>query len=135
MQAPPPPPNELLQRIASLQNESPHYEASWYGPLNALLQYYFQLAQRWMIKPQAGIRRAAPTPGPGTSIDSYDRAVDERPDQPDFIVCNYGANGRDDRIKLIIEVKAGNRRADVRHGRRQILWYLQVMDRGLGPGH
>ncbi|KAG9078343.1 hypothetical protein FRC06_008413 [Ceratobasidium sp. 370] len=135
MQAPPPPPNELLQRIASLQNEPPHYEASWYGPLNALLQYYFRLAQRWMIKPQAVIRDAAPIPSPATSIDSYDRAVDDQPDYPDFIVCNYSANGRDDRIKLIIEVKAGNRRADVRRGRRQMLRYLQEMDSGLGPGH
>lgn len=46
----------LTERLTNVGASDPHYEASWYGPYNALLSHYFPYQQRFLIKPQPRIR-------------------------------------------------------------------------------
>jgi len=80
-------PNWLLRRFNAVYHEPPHYESSYYGPINMLLTTYFPAMDGYLVKPQARLRQP-PSPGARTSIDSTGQIVDTRSDDgnPDSLV-------------------------------------------------
>jgi len=107
-------PGWLLERFNANFEEDPHYEASYYGPINMLLTSYFPATNNFIVKPQARLQMLAP-PGVQGSRDSYGRnvialAVDH---QPDFVVCKVlekrGQVPAVDVPLLILEAKRGVR--------------------------
>ena len=52
------PQNRLIERLRNTVTSNPHYEATWYGPYNAVLSHYFPYQQRFLIKPQPKLREA-----------------------------------------------------------------------------
>ncbi|KAG1815054.1 uncharacterized protein BJ212DRAFT_1359160 [Suillus subaureus] len=90
------------QRLHELHLNPPHYEASWYGPLDKLANHVFAV-DCFMVKPQPKIRRSAPPndanngqpfEDEGLSIDSMGTPV--IPDtyfEPDFIIVHVKKKG------------------------------------------
>jgi hypothetical protein len=52
----PAPPPWLARCITNLGQKLPHYEASWYGPLNCFLHGYLSPKEGFLIKPQPKLR-------------------------------------------------------------------------------
>lgn len=99
-------PNWLLGRFDSLYLHPPHYEASYYGPINMLMTTFFPSARHFLVKPQARLRDP-PTPGGRSSNDSYGQTVgiSDRDGNPDFLVCK-GSSALDADVPfLIYEIK------------------------------
>jgi hypothetical protein len=96
----------LLARFNAIYTNPPHYEASYYGPVNSLLTVYFPAADGFMVKPQARLRQP-PTPGGRTSIDSQGQKVGTFDDDgnPDFLVNIGSAQLHHDIPLLIYELK------------------------------
>jgi hypothetical protein len=92
----------LLARFNAIYTDPPHYEASYYGPVNSLLTVYFPAADGFMVKPQARLWQS-PTPGGCTSIDSQGQQVGTFDDDgnPDFLV-NIGSTHLHRDIPLLI---------------------------------
>jgi len=108
-------PQWLLDRFKAIYTNAPHYEASYYGPMNSLLTVYFPAADGFMVKPQARLRQA-PTPGARTSIDSQGQRVGtfDTDGNPDFLVGIGSAKLHCDIPLLIYELKKeGESFADV----------------------
>lgn len=99
-------PNWLLGRFDSLYQKPPHYEASYYGPINMMLTTFFPSAKRFLVKPQARLRNP-PAPGGRTSSDSYGQIVgtSDKDGNPDFLVST-GTSALDSDVPfLIYEIK------------------------------
>jgi hypothetical protein len=96
----------LLNRFQALYRNPPHYEASYYGPVNALLNVHFPAADGFLVKPQARLRQP-PKLGGRTSIDSVGQLVGTFDDDgnPDFLVSYGSAQLHQDVPLLIYEVK------------------------------
>ncbi|KAF8595867.1 hypothetical protein BDV93DRAFT_514618 [Ceratobasidium sp. AG-I] len=137
MQVAPPLPLNISARIASLVANPPHYEDSFCGPLNTVFQFYYPLSWELMVKPQAVIRKFNPHSTRRMSTDSYHREVQGVADwlKPDFIICRFSPDGRNDRAKLVIEVKAQETAAVLALGTTQILSYLNALNAGLDAAH
>lgn len=101
-------PDWLLDRFDALYAMPPHYEASYYGPVNMLLTTFFPATMRFLVKPQARIREP-PVPGGRTSNDSYGQTVgtSDKDGNPDFLVSTGTAALDSDVPFLIYEVKPG----------------------------
>jgi hypothetical protein len=99
-------PNWLLRRFNAVYHEPPHYESSYYGPINMLLTTYFPAMDGYLVKPQARLRQP-PSPGARTSIDSTGQTVGTRSDDgnPDFLVSKGSPTLDADVPLLIYEVK------------------------------
>jgi len=99
-------PNWLLHRFKAVYHEPPHYESSYYGPINMLLTTYFPAVDGYLVKPQARLRQP-PSPGARTSIDSTGQKVGTRSDDgnPDFLVSKGSPTLDADVPLLIYEVK------------------------------
>jgi hypothetical protein len=100
-------PNWLEGRFASLSGQSPHYEASYYGPINMLLTTYFPAADGFNVKPQPRLRSLVANQGQRISIDSYGGSVGTSSDDPipDFLVSIGSSKLGKDVPILIYEVK------------------------------
>ena len=99
-------PEWLLGRFEALYKDPPHYEASYYGPINGLLTVHFPVADGFLVTPQARLRQ--PPKGEGrTSIDSVGQVVGTFDDDgsPDFVVSYGSAELHQDVPLLIYEVK------------------------------
>ena len=99
-------PEWLLGRFEALYKDPPHYEASYYGPINGLLTVHFPVADGFLVTPQARLRQ--PPKGEGrTSIDSVGQVVGTFDDDgsPDFVVSYGSAERHRDVPLLIYEVK------------------------------
>jgi len=96
----------LLDRFEAIYVNPPHYEASYYGPINALLTVHFPAADRFLVKPQARLRQP-PTPGQRTSIDSVGQRVGtfDNDGNPDFLISFGSPQLHQDIPLLIYEVK------------------------------
>lgn len=95
------------------------YEASMYGPFNAVLHHLFPLADSFMTKPQGLLRmhRDPDHTGGRVSIDSmggpvFHRRVEEpvdskepSPKQPDFLVVKAGPAYGKDLPVVVVEIK------------------------------
>jgi hypothetical protein len=99
-------PDWLLERFSNMHAHSPHYEASFYGPITMLLTTYFPAKAQFMVKPQPRLRRS-PEPLGRTSIDSYSQSVGTHDDDltPDFLVSVGTSDLHSDVPLIIIEVK------------------------------
>ena len=96
----------LLTRFDAIYAAPPHYEASYYGPINALLTVHFPAADGFLVKPQARLRQP-PKPGGRTSTDSQGQLVGTFDDDgnPDFLVGIGSPHLHCDIPRLIYEVK------------------------------
>ncbi|KAN0085720.1 hypothetical protein V8E55_006854 [Tylopilus felleus] len=122
----------LVQRLENIAQFDPRFEASWYGPYNALLSHYFPYQQQFLIKPQPKIRDAEEADVSFSSVQAepsieLDESLDEdsfaavdlsmnsmgfatftgtgRIYIPDFIVAKATQFASHDRPLLIAEVK------------------------------
>jgi hypothetical protein len=103
----------LDSRLRSTVTEDLRYEASIYGPINALLGHVFPLGQRFMVKPQPKLRPLVlAEPGKErVSIDSMNNPMEDRKlgrekvHEPDFIVVKAGAVYGGDEPLVLVEVK------------------------------
>ena len=120
------PPNNMVPPWLAVRLRSaggllaPRYEASLYGPINSLLNWYFPVVQEFMIKPQGKIRPEHTSDVVDddvemvrVSLDSYGGEVLSREEKggeqslkaPDFTVVKATASLHNDRVLMIIEVK------------------------------
>ena len=99
-------PNWLLNRFDALYLQPPHYEASYYGPINMLLTTFFTSQKGFLVKPQARLRDP-PSPGGRTSSDSYGQTVgtSDKDGNPDFLVSTATSMLHCDVPFLIYEIK------------------------------
>lgn len=67
-------PEWLVKRFAAIYAKPPHYEASYYGPINMFLTVYFPAGDHYLVKPQARLRQPS-SPGERVSIDSNGQEV------------------------------------------------------------
>lgn len=101
-------PGWLQTRLSEVFRNPIHYEASHYGPINALLSTYFPPDRNFLVKPQARLRREDdPSVATRQSTDSYGQAVGTHNDDrlPDFLVCLGSALLHADIPLLLFEVK------------------------------
>jgi hypothetical protein len=100
-------PDWLQGRFDSLSVQSPHYEASYYGPINMLLTTYFPATDGFNVKPQPRLRTLVASQGQRVSIDSYGGSVGTASDDPipDFLVSIGSSKLGKDIPILIYEVK------------------------------
>ncbi|KIJ24725.1 hypothetical protein M422DRAFT_72322 [Sphaerobolus stellatus SS14] len=122
--------NILKKRFEYISGASPHYEASWYGPINKLANAVFCDAQ-FMVKPQPRIRGERP-PNSQSSLDSYNIqvGVDGTHDKiPDFIIVKMrdDAGHPKDIPLLVIEVKKDD--ANLSAAKGQLRFYLNEMQK------
>jgi|ERR1700691_4585346 hypothetical protein len=99
-------PQWLLARFNAIYKDPPHYEASYYGPVNALLTAYFPPVDGFLVKPQTRLRQP-PAPGGRTSTDSQGQQVGtfDNDGNPDFLVSIGSAQLHHDIPLLICELK------------------------------
>ena len=96
----------LLARFETIYADPPHYEASLYGPINALLTVHFPAVDHFLVKPQAHLHQP-PMPGQCTSIDSMCQHIGTFDDDgnPDFLVSFGSPQLHLDIPLLIYEMK------------------------------
>ncbi|KAG1778127.1 hypothetical protein EV702DRAFT_924024, partial [Suillus placidus] len=113
----------LLQCLRALQASPPHYEASWYSPINMMLTTYFPVDCNFIIKPQPCLHQD-PDAGGHISINSYGQVVGSFSDDeiPNFIVSSAGSELDHDVPFLIFKVKRDDGQL-VSHAYRQIEQY------------
>lgn len=46
----------LVGRFQTMFTNPPHFEASWYGPINAILNLFFPVTEGFLVKPQPRLR-------------------------------------------------------------------------------
>lgn len=108
--------------LSNLTDPNVRYEASQYGPINAILGHVFPIQQRFMVKPQAKLRplnNPREVPGARTSIDSNSNELFSRTtpqgkrekgiDEPDFVIVKSGPAYGDDWPLAIVEIKRGEK--------------------------
>ncbi|KAF8130339.1 hypothetical protein EV363DRAFT_1219313 [Boletus edulis] len=119
----------LTRRLANVAEFSPRFEASWYGPYNALLSHYFPYQQHFLVKPQPRVRAVQPEIGDisfsSIQADSSTISSDEANFSadlsmtsmgnfavhggstivPDFIVTKATEFASHDKALLLVEVK------------------------------
>jgi hypothetical protein len=142
----------LRQHFQKYSLQLPHFEASWYGPIDKLLNVVFH-EPHFMVKPQAKLRTTVPSPShnandPGqamqldsestarASLDSQNAYVlpstKHNPNwvSPDFILVVVSEEGTQHIPLACIEVK----RTDTSNFKSvdQILRYMAMLD-GKGP--
>ncbi|KIM72815.1 hypothetical protein PILCRDRAFT_15794 [Piloderma croceum F 1598] len=123
-------PEWLLKRFAAVYAKPPHYEASYYGPINMFLTVYFPAGYHYLVKPQARLRQPS-SPGERVSIDSNGQEVGTRNDDgnPDFLVSIGSSELSNDVPLLIYEVKredSGDTEA-AQQMDRYINWAMQYL--------
>jgi hypothetical protein len=123
-------PEWLLKRFAAVYAKPPHYEASYYGPINMFLTVYFPAGDHYLVKPQARLRQPS-SPGERVSIDSNGQEVGTRNDDgnPDFLVSIGSSELSNDVPLLIYEVKredSGDTEA-AQQMDRYINWAMQYL--------
>ncbi|RDB27187.1 hypothetical protein Hypma_004410 [Hypsizygus marmoreus] len=139
----------LRKRLRALCNSGatkrPHFESSWYGPINGVSYTVFTVKDGFIIKPQAKFRDKVSPPSsviPGRSnsvssntsnmsTSSYN--VEARPRtepgpeadilEPDFVICIAGSSLTGDKIVYIIEIKRGDE--DAFKASEQITHYVK----------
>jgi hypothetical protein len=96
----------LLGRFNEIRTHPPHYESSYYGPINMLLTTYFPARDGFIVKPQTRLRWG-PGPQGRTSTDSYGQSVgiSNEDINPDFLVSIGTPRADSDVPLLIVEVK------------------------------
>lgn len=138
---------ERLRKLG-LQNDGsgPHYEASYYGPIDKMANVIFS-GENYMVKLQAKLRKTAvPAPqieNPGVpvfddyeeetnSLDSFNASVitNEGPLEPDFLIVRVDKDGvvgntSGDQIVACIEVKRSFDLLET--AERQINNYLKIL--------
>ncbi|KAG6907226.1 hypothetical protein DXG01_009843 [Tephrocybe rancida] len=127
-------PEWIYKRLASYGERPPHFEASLYGPLNAILVTNYPPEDNFLVKPQTLIRLDEPN---GTrnanSIDSYNANVaDNFGKSPDFLVARVTPGSDvDDKVVIVVEVKAydNKKQKKQRTAKEQLLTYLTQLQR------
>lgn len=139
--------SERLQQLVLQGGEQgPHFEASYYGPIDGMADSIFS-GSEYMVKPQAKIRPTAPPTGAGRpirvrrneqgpmrrSVDSYNAEVTDNVGlfEPDFLIVRVdtqrGLGGpQGDKIVACIEVKQDDSQSLL--ARHQLQVYLGTLD-------
>lgn len=137
----------LMKRINNFANDPPRYEASWYGPYNALLWHYFPYKQQFMVKPQPKLRPVytVESLGPQQNVESTQeklsyasaghlvlprkkRGRESNVVVPDFTVVKASESvgpENPDRPFLYVEVKPNTEIEEWTTGRNQLHKYMR----------
>ncbi|KAG5349369.1 hypothetical protein C0989_004354 [Termitomyces sp. Mn162] len=129
----------LQTRILNISENPPRYEASWYGPYNALLSHFFPYTRQFMVKPQPKLRPRRAI-NPGESISNISLASAGYPVQshavldesrlesdvfiPDFIVAKATESLEADQSLLQVEIKVHTDETSWEMGRVQLQRYM-----------